>query len=135
MDENKKDNIIVENESNTDNTVIENGNNAENSEPVKKFNVFALLGLIVSLIGAVLALIYALGGVLNIGDAGFLVYLFLPCLIAGIALGIVGAVRSKKCRSGLVLSIAGIVIGALALLAFAGFFIIVIIILTSIGKG
>lgn len=134
MEEYKSDNTEIENESNTDNAVIENENNAENSEPVKKFNIFALLGLIFSLTGAALALIYALSGVLKIDNADFLIYLFVPCLILGIVLSVVGAVRAKKCRSGLAMSIIGIVIGAFALLAFAGFFIFIVILFTSIGK-
>ena len=100
----------------------------------KKFNVCALLGLIFSVIGAILTVIYSLSGTAYIGNANALIYIFLPCNIAGVVLGIAGAVQAKKCRSGLAMSIIAIVVGALATFAFAGFFILLLIVFATVGK-
>lgn len=102
----------------------------ENTETKKKFNIFSLIGLIFSVVGAVFGITCTVGF-----DNGL--FIFLPCAILGVIFGIVGLVFNKKYRtkSGLAMGIVAIIVGVLSLMAFAGFFIIVIIILTSIGKG
>ncbi len=103
-------------------------------ESKKKLNAFALSGMILSLIGAVVEIIYALGGVLGMDNQAVLIYIFLPLHLLGIIFGIVGLALYKKYRSGKAMGIVGIVVGVLGLLAFAAFFILVILLFVGIGK-
>lgn len=101
----------------------------EQNASKKKFNVVAVLGFGFSVLGAIFAVIYA------VAQANSLLYAFLACFVAGIVLGITGTVLSKKWRSGKWFGIFAIIIGALGIIAFSAFFIIIVLIFTSIGKG
>ncbi len=98
----------------------------------KKFNVFAVLGFFSSVVGAIFGITYAAGG--NLFAAAD-PYAFLACFISGIIFGAVGTARFKKCRSGKWFGIFGIIIGTLGLLAFAAFFLVIVLIFTNIGRG
>jgi len=98
----------------------------------KKFNLFAVLGFLSSVVGAIFGITYAAGSHL-FAEAD--PYVFSACFIFGIIFGSVGTARSKNCSSGKWFGIFGIIIGALGLLAFVGFFLVIVLIFTNIGKG
>ncbi len=101
-------------------------------ENCKKFNVFAVLGFLSSVVGAIFGITYAAGGNL-LAEAD--PYVFLACFIFGIIFGAIGTARAKKCRSGKLFGIFGIIIGTLGLLVFAAFFLVIVLIFTNIGRG
>lgn len=96
----------------------------------KKFNIFSLLGLIFSVAGVI-------NGITSVtfNASALLFYSFVTIIVSGLVLGIIGTVKSKKYRSGKALGITAIIISAVALFLYFGFFLLIVIIFTSIGRG
>lgn len=96
----------------------------------KKFNIFSLLGFVFSLAGVII-------GIFSIvfNASAWLFYSFVTIIVSGLVLGIIGTVKSKKYRSGKAFGITAIIISAVVLFLYFGFFLLIVIIFTSIGRG
>ena len=100
--------------------------NAEQVPSVKRANPFAIAGFTAATVSTVVGILsYAL--VMFSDLAPLMTGVFLLCLlgvVSGLALSVVGLVMRKRYRSGMGLSIAGIIISAACLLLFLLFFVL-----------
>lgn len=112
--------------------VEEQSVSVEQAMPKKRVNVISWAALVLSVVGAILGIITAAGGVSSTGGGDWLYYIFIACSVAGMGLGIAGTARSKKLRSGKGIGITAIVIGALSLLAVLGIFLLIIYIFSNL---
>lgn len=88
---------------------------------VKRTNGLAIAGMVCAIAGAVGAITIGIWIAIWAGFVGALFFLFLPSFV-GLILSIVGMVKVKEYKSGFGCALAGIIIGALSVVAWVALF-------------
>lgn len=99
--------------------------NAQQEVYEKKSNPCAITGFVLAIVGAVLGMFFYIPFRYNTGAVMLFMGFAFMLGIAGLVLSIVGLVKSKKCRSGKGLALAGTIVGALFVACYLAYYLMV----------